>query len=192
MAESVAGLRRAEWLDVMATPGFIGLPQEEAERLLGAVEVLALREKPGDPALLPLVTFTAIHYNYSWFSHVPPAKKAGAHAQRSLGIQDALGARDGLLFLDPSIAEVVRDALLRRVGFVGGQYLRLAGLFNAAHEPQDACVGLIYIAKLRQPGVACHDAALEEVLFYGNGDLRQARDEFDACSRALIDNLHAL
>lgn len=190
--DRVLAVRRDALLDVLPSAGFVGLPEEEAERLLGAIEVCSVTraELANDSTWQPLVTYTAVHYNYSWFSYELTA--AEKPSERRLGLCAALAASDELLFLDPRIEPRVRGTLERQLCFVGGYHLRLAGVLHSVPDARGAPPGLMYVAKLRQPGVTSQDARLQAVRNLGNGQLREERATFDAWSRALIDNLHAL
>jgi hypothetical protein len=156
---------------------FVALPREEIERLHAAIEVRDASREPAEGDLR-LVACAAVHFNYSWLTY----QRAGA---RSLGIEVEIG-RDGRapLFLDDEIQGDVERALTARGAAQGKIDVRLGGLLIA----QDR-LGLLYLARLRQPDVA--QTGLEGLRFSGNGDLRQERAQFDAWSQVLIDNLVA-
>jgi hypothetical protein len=196
MHARILTVRRDELRDLLRSPGFVGLPREEAERLHGALELHALEESDARVATTHarLVTFTAIHYNYAWFSY---EQRTSGDAEagfgvRWLGLCDVLAASDDLpLFLDERIQAAAQATLLRRVHIDGGSHVRLAGVLPVGLDA-DACLALVYVARLRQPGVEPQDPSLHAVRWFGHEDLRQQRAAFEARSQALIDHLHAL
>lgn len=174
----VADLKRV----ILNEGPFVALPREEIERLHAAIEVYEADRKPAEGELR-LVAYAAVHFNYSWLTY----QRAGA---RALGMEIELGRGGRVpLFLDDEVQADVERALTAwvapRVAAAGKIDLRLGGLLIAPDR-----LGLLYLARLRQPGVA--GSGLEGLRFCGNGDLRQERARFDAWSQVLIDNLGAL
>lgn len=148
-----------------------------------------------DSTWMQLWTCTVIHYNYSWLTHAPTdALVAGKpHKHRTLGIGGELKAKGSIpLFLDDELkASVVRG--LDEKGISRDRYeLRLAGLLHDdSSETTRAHLGLVYIARLRRPGLEGCEHVLSSIRFCGTGELQSACDQFDAWSRILIDHLLA-
>lgn len=181
MSEQVLAVRAEEYTEQVGARPFIGLPEEELERLHATVEVLVLdrAQATHDPAYLPLRTFTAIHYNYSWLTFVRSPKSLGIGAW----IEAASG--DPPAFLDHAFESVARREIENAVVLQAPCEWRLAGLIH------DGQLGLVYVARLRQRAVEARDPARDRLRFYGNGELSFDRAAFDAWSQLLIDNLHA-
>jgi hypothetical protein len=173
MSEKILVVRAEEYVQQVGSRAFVGLPREEAERLHGCVEVLAIDRgrAAAEPSFLPLLTFTAIHYNYSWLTF-----EAGP---RSLGIRAPLYA-DGEApsFLDDALQASAQRAVESAIALGEPCQWRLAGLIQ-----QDA-LGLVYVARLPR--------RIESTLrSSGHGELSMEREQFEPWSRLLIDNLHA-
>lgn len=133
-------MRSDEYLKHVGSRPFAALPREEIERRYGSVEVRVLdRGAVGERSdYLPLVTYTAAHYNYTWLTY--------QRAQRSLGVSGLVPA-DGEppLFLDESLQSSARREMERAAVLSAPVEWRLAGLINDGQR-----LGLVYIAKLRQ------------------------------------------
>ena len=161
---------------------FMGLPREEIERLHASVEVRALapNEQNVGSAYLPLATYTAFHYNYTWITF--------RREQRSLGIGGPVRVNGEVpLFLDETFERAAR-AEVEKAKLLGAPAdWRLAGLIHAEDR-----LGLVYIARLRQRWSAEHNLGAEPLVCCRNGELLTERPNFDAWSQILIDNLASL
>jgi len=172
-------VRADEYKQLLGEHAFIGLPREEVERLYGGLEVHAMERAvvERDDELLALVTLTALHYNYSWLSI--------EGRPRSLGIVGELLAEgEPPLFLDESLGQVAQRSLASFIEPPDAAQWRLAGLIRARR------LALVYVARLRQPGVVPREGS--RVRFSGHLELRAARAEFDHFSQLLIDNQAAM
>ena len=98
-------MRTADYVEEVGTSPYIGLPREEIERLHGRVEVHSLTPDElvqEGSSYLALMTYTAVHYNYSWLTF--------ERAERSLGFSAAVFG-DPPIFLDASFERVARRSL---------------------------------------------------------------------------------
>ena len=198
MGEKVLVVRSDELPRPLVGQRFKALPEEEILRHHGSVEVVALDRNlaEGDPSYRQLVTCTALHHNYRWLTHAHPSTGdalASAH-QRSLIVSDVIRAGDRTpLFLDDRFAVAAACTVDGAVLIAGGYDLWLAGLIdNACNEFGRTPLGLVYVARLKQPGAAPRDPGISDIAFCGNGDLRIEHDRFEPWSRILIDHLDAL
>ena len=198
MGDKVLVVRSNELARQLARRRFTALPEEELLRHHAAVEVLALERDlaEGDPTYRRLVACTMIHHNYSWLTH---AHRKGVEAEsspgpRSLIISEPMRAGDRVpLFLDDALAIAATRSVEAAVATPDGYDLRLAGLIDDdSHGLGHTHLGLVYVARLKRPGVAPHERALADIVFCGTGDLRAERDRFEPWSQILIDHLDAL
>ena len=175
---------------VRARP-FLALPREEIQRLHASVEVLPVDDDAaeGTATSKRLVTFTVVHHNYSWLTYTRRQQEP-----RWLGIMGPAHThgQPGLFLDDDMTAAACRcvDAeLATRARFE----IRLAGLINDDEtEFGRGHLGLVYVARLRQPGVETHGRAVAEPRFCGSGELVLSHDQFERWSQVLIQNLQAL
>jgi hypothetical protein len=181
MSNRILAVPTAELNDLLGARRFLGLPAEEAERLYASIEVLAV--EPGDdPAVTPLVAFTAVHYNYSWLTY-----RDGGSSARAIGMGSAIAAQaHECLFLDESMKAAASRQLAAAIATPSSYVLRFAGLLHDGRH-----LGLVYLARLRQPGAESRDARIASIRFCGNGDLQRSRAEFEPWSQTFIDNLSA-
>lgn len=198
MGEQILVVRADELKKRIDFQRFLALPEEEIHKLYASVEVFAMdRDKAEhDPTYKQLVAYTAIHYNYSWLTYRRGSSlgEARLHGNRSMGIGGHINADDHAnLFLDDHLKvaayrEVDEEVIIRE------KYdLRLAGLLNDdSNDVGRVHLGLVYVARLRQPDVEKREKGIAQIRFCGNGDLQQEREEFETWSQILIDNLHAL
>lgn len=180
MVEQVLAVRAEEYLQQVGAPPFIGLPKEEIERLHASVEVLVLDRATAtlDATYLPIRTYSAIHYNYSWLTFV--------RGPKSLGIGDVVRAEaEAPAFLDRALEAIARREVERAVELQAPCEWRLAGLIR------DGQLGLVYVGRLRQRAVAARNPARDRLQFCGNGELLFDRASFEPWSQLLIDNLQA-
>lgn len=79
MVEQVLAVRAEAYVQQVGARPFIGLPKEEIDRLHGSIEVLVLDRAAAmlDATYLPIQTYSAIHYNYSWLTFVREPKSLG-------------------------------------------------------------------------------------------------------------------
>jgi len=162
---------------------FLGLPEEEIQRLFASIEVHAMDREGAarDPSCLQLVTYTAIHFNHLWVTCLRGPR-------RSMGIRAHLQAdHQSHLFLDDHPKLAARREAEQAIPHQACD-LRLAGLIQ---EEAGGDLGLVYVAKLRQ-AVPLTELAVPEARLGGHGDLQRERDQFEIWSQILIDNLHAL
>jgi hypothetical protein len=182
VSESILAVRADEYLKQVGAAPFVALPREEIERLYGSVELHVLRRDALDqsPWCLPLVTYTAAHYNYTWLTY--------RRAQRSLGVSGLVPA-DGEppLFLDESLQSSARRELEGADALSAPVEWRLAGLINDGRR-----LGLVYIAKLRQRWSPEQNRSAVRMQCCGKGELLTQRHEFEPWSQLLIDNLTSL
>jgi len=197
MAEKILVVHAAALRQLIAFEYFKALPAEEIERLHGAIEVVAMdRDLAGsDPGCKQLVTYTAVHYNYSWLTHLPGGAldQAGQRTRRALGVGAPLLASDReVVFLDQELQAAAARAVDSTFTFGDRFELRLAGLLdNDDDEASRPYLGLVYVARLLRPGASACAEGIAQVRFFGNGELQMQRDEFDPWSQILIDNLPA-
>lgn len=193
MTDAVFVVRSHELAALIGSRGFLALPREEIGHYCGAIEVLSAERARAaqDPTLTQLVTYTVIHYNYAWFTY---QRRDALDPPRSLGLVGSIEAAGrSLLFLDECTEA---DALRTLRGSVMTRDecdLRLAGVITGEAESGGApLAGLVYVARLRQPGVDSCNPQIAGVAFSGKLELEHERAQFDRWSRALIDKLHAL
>lgn len=181
MSNRVLAVHTAELNRLLCARRFLGLPAEEAERLYASIEVLAM--EPGDnPAVTPLVAFTAVHYNYSWLTY-----QRGGSTDRAIGIGSVIAAHaHECLFLDDKMKTAASRQLGAAIATPGSYALRFAGLLHDGRH-----LGLVYVARLRQPGAESRDARIASIRFCGNGDLQRSRADYEPWSQTFIDNLSA-
>lgn len=180
-------VRSADLDAALAFEGFAGLPREEVERLHGRVEVLRAGE--AEPCL-PLFALCVAHYNYNWLVLTP---RPGA-LYWSLCLSRPLTAAGAELpsFLDERMDAAAREAVDAYIPREDYSF-RCAGLLRAAPVGADALMlGVVYLARLHRRGTECLAAHTRHAEFWGNGELLQRREQFDAPSQILIDNLTAL
>jgi hypothetical protein len=180
MGARVLAVRAEDYVREVGEQPFIALPGEEIERLYGTLEVLRLEN--ADPAYLPLATFTAIHYNYSWLTVL--------REQRSLGIGAAIQPEreaPPLPFLDHAFEQFARREVGSAIVLDDSWQWRMAGLINDGRQ-----LSLVYIVRLRQRELEPRALDRASIRFSGNGELHFARAEFEPWSQLLIENLHAL
>ncbi len=180
---------------VIGARPFVALPQEEIDRLHGSIEVDVTKQSEAiaNPSLLQLVAITVMHYNYSWFSS--SGLLSGMMSEdnaASLGLMNYIqpdGYND--IFLDESLKAAAASIVNNSVETEAGYNIRLAGMLYDNSPQFEKYFGLVFIARLRQPGVTPkgQDAGIH---FYGSGELQQNRDWFNSWSRILIDHLVAL
>jgi hypothetical protein len=176
MSDHVWVIRTQDYLEQVGDQPFIGLPREEIDRLYGAIAVLRLDRVSAsrDDTYLPLVTFSALHYNYAWVTR-----------PHMLGMPAAIPADgEAPVFLDAAY-DVFARRELERLFVLPPCELRLAGLLRADQ------LGLVYIARLRQRDIESRETNAA-IRVRGNNELGFARAEFEPWSQLLIDNLHAL
>jgi hypothetical protein len=182
VSERILAVREDEYLDRVGPARFAALPREEIERLYGSVELHvlgrdALVERSG---YLPLVTYTATHYNYTWLTY--------QRAERSLGVSGFVLA-DGKspLFLDESLQSSARLEMERAKVVSAPVDWRLAGLINDSER-----LAVVYIARLRQHWSPEQNRSAVRVQCCNNGELLTERRQFEPWSQLLIDNLSSL
>ena len=182
MSEQVLAVRADEYLERVGSQRFVALPREEIERLYGSVELHVLGRDALDATAdyLPLVTYTAAHYNYTWLTY--------ERAQRSLGVSGlVLADGDPPLFLDESLQSSARREMERAEALSAPVDWRLAGLINDGQR-----LGLVYIAKLRQRWSPEQNRSAVRVQCCNNGELLTMRRQFEPWSQLLIDNMPSL
>jgi len=183
MAEQVLVVRADEARRQLGLQRFLGLPEEEIQRLYASIEVhvMAREAAARDSSSLQLVTYTVIHFNHVWLTCLRGPR-------RSLGIRAHLQAdHQSHLFLDDHPKLAARRDAEQAVPHQACD-LRLAGLIQ---EEAGGDLGLVYVAKLRQ-AVSLGELTVPEARLCGHGDLQRERDQFETWSQILIDNLHAL
>jgi predicted NUDIX family phosphoesterase len=198
MRDTVLAVRRRDLASRVRIAHFLALPSQEVHRLYAAVEVVVVERGTveRDPEYQALVTYTAVHHNHSWLTY---ARVAGPCAnprvpQRSLGVPGDITAEDGThIFLDDWFAVAALDSARQAVVVGDTSDVRLAGLI-ADPSNADTCqpLGLVYVARLREPKAVERPGRSESVRFCGPGELRGQRELFDGWSRILIDHLDAL
>ncbi len=182
LSEPILAVRADEYLAHVGPQRFAALPREEIERLYGRVELHVLERDAPDQGSghLPLVTYTAAHYNYTWLTY--------QRAQRSLGVSGfVLADGEPPLFLDESLQSSARREMERAEVLSAPVDWRLAGLINDGHR-----LGLVYVARLRQRWSPEQDRSAVRVQCCNNGELLTERREFEPWSQLLIDNLPSL
>jgi hypothetical protein len=133
---NILAVRAHDYAQQVSPLPFIGLPREELERLLGAVEVLSLA-KP-EPGYLPLTAYAALHYNYRWLAELD--------GPGSLGKQVPLHTTaEPPLFLDDKLHNLARTTLAAAgLPDVPCDW-RCAGIAQHADT-----LALVYVVRLRQ------------------------------------------
>lgn len=198
MTDPVCVVRTEELYKLIGSQPFLALPSEEVGRYYGAIEVLAVESPRAeqDPALTRLVTYTVIHHNYAWFTYerAVALDRARPSPTRSLGLVGSLVPDgDGMLFLEESAAQHALRSLDSSVITKDKCDLRFAGMVQGDVEAEHgALLGLVHVARLRQPGVEPRDPAMCGVRFCGPLELEDEREQFDAWSQHIITKLHAL
>ncbi len=185
VTERILAVRTSEYLEQVGHQRYVGLPREEIERLYACVELHSLSWEDLNRAgasYLRLMTFTAVHYNYTWLTYERTERSLGVSASVSSGDRDG----DIPLFLDESLELAARSALEQSRVISAPVDWRLAGLI------QDGALGLVYIARLRQHWSANQNRSGERVTCCNNGEVQTDRHRFDAWSQLLIDNLPSL
>lgn len=184
LPERVLAVRAADYLEHVGANRYVGLPREELERLYGSVEVHALTaDELGrqSASYLTLMTYTVVHYNYTWLTF--------ERAERSLGLAVTVSVPSGAeppLFLDDVFERTARRSLEESKVVSSPVDWRLAGLI---YEGQ---LGLAYIARLRQHWSPEENRSDARVKRCNNGELQTDRRQFDAGSQILIDNLASI
>jgi hypothetical protein len=182
--ERILAVRAAEYLQQVGVQRYVGLPREEIERLHASVELHALTsdELNRDRAsYLPLVTYTAVHYNYTWFTY--------ERTERSLGVSAPVYSEgEPPLFLDESLELAARRELESARVVSAPVDWRLAGLIHAG----DGQLGLVYIARLRSHWSPEQNRSAGKVTCCNSGELTTERHRFEPWSQLLIDNLQSL
>ena len=182
MSEQILAVREDEYLEHVGLQRFVALPREEIERLFGSLELHVLGRDASNQSSghLPLVTYTAAHYNYTWLTY--------QRAQRSLGVSGfVLADGEPLLFLDESLQLSARREMERVEVLSAPAEWRLAGLIN-----DDQRLGLVYIAKLSQRWSPEQNRSAGRVECCNNGELLTERRQFEPWSQLLIDHLPSL
>lgn len=180
--ERFLAVRASEYQEQIGHQRYVGLPREEIERLYASVELHALAPDElnrESSSYLALMTFTAVHYNYTWLTY--------EGAERSLGVSAPVASDSEIpLFLDDSLELSSRRALEDTKVVSAPVDWRLAGLIH------DGKLGLIYIARLRQHWSADQNRSAARVTCCNNGELHTERHRFDRWSQLLIANLASL
>lgn len=175
---------------------FLGLPKEEIERYHATVDVHLLdREQvENDPAYKKLICCVAIHFNYNWLTCRRTNGPFGLNAGLSMGLYGSVESGNQVnLFLDESYQSSVHKLLEREIQISGKYHVRLAGILNDDSEDFGRKhFGLVYVAKLSQPGVEGCGKGIADISFSGTGELQMNKDLYDPWSRMLIDNIAAL
>jgi predicted NUDIX family phosphoesterase len=118
------------------------------------------------------------------------ARKKGAPSARFFGHIQPEGYND--IFLDESLKNAAAAIVDRHLEIGAGYDLRLSGLLcDDSAESGNLRLGLVFISRLRQPGVIDRSKGEAGICFYGIGDMRQNRERFNTWSRILIDHLDA-
>jgi hypothetical protein len=182
MSQRLLAVRASEYLEQVGHHRYVGLPREEIERLHGSVELHALTADELNRAgssYLTLMTFTAVHYNYTWLTY--------ERSERSLGVSAPI-SNDGEtpLFLDASLELAARRALEDASVVSSPLDWRLAGLIHEGN------LGLVYIARLRQHWSPDQNRSSGRVVCCNNGELQTERHRFDRWSQLLIANVASL
>jgi len=170
----------------LAFRGFLGLPAEELALLYASIEVFTVDPQiaAADPTLTQLTACTVIHHNRCWLTY-----ETGSGG-RSMRIGRAIESNEPFLFLDDGLQAVALRQADEQADLSRRSDVRLAGLLRTEAEAQVRQLGLVYVARLRQPGIETR--GIVSLRFCGEEDLRQSRAEFEPWSRVLIDSLHAL
>lgn len=182
MQDPVWAVSKSAYLESVGRQRFMGLPQEEVDRLRGAVDVVAVgaQECEGHPDWLPLCTYTVVHYNYVWFTTTQPP--------RALGYRKWLSAEGSApLFLGEALQRAAWDVVTERFSVAPPTHLRLAGLFNDGQY-----LALVYVARLPQRKIAPLHAEGENYGFCGNQELQMEKATFEPLGQTLIDHLACL
>lgn len=169
-SHKILAVRTEEYVQQVTPLPFIGLPREEIDRLLGAIEVLTLDRADAD--VLPLSAYAVMHYNYAWLT--------GLDGPGTLGKRVPLRAAgdEAPLFLDDALLTLARGDL-ESAGLSDAPCdWRCAGLIH-----DEAQLALVFVVRLRQR---------PDVRTRGNGELQFGRARYDAFGQLLIDNLPAL
>ena len=180
--ERILAVRTAEYLQQVGTQRYAGLPREEIERLYASVELHALTSDEltrESSSYLPVVTYTAVHYNYTWLTY--------ERAERSLGVSGPVYSEgEPPLFLDESLELAARRELENARVVAAPVDWRLAGLIH------DGQLGLVYIARLRSHWSPEQNRSAGRVTCCNSGELKTERHRFEPWSQLLIDNLPSL
>jgi predicted NUDIX family phosphoesterase len=196
MSEPVLTVHTADLNALFGSRPFIALPQEEIDRLHASIEVSVTEHELAeqDPSITQLMAFVAIHHNYSWLTCCSSdSPEQEAHA-RSVGFAGHLHPEgNNGLFLDESLNASAREVIDKCLAVPMGYDIRLAGLLcdGSTRFGRMHC-GLVYVARLRQPGVEDLRKGESQIRFCGTEELRQERNRFEAWSRMVIDHLIAL
>ncbi|MBN1761346.1 MAG: DUF1232 domain-containing protein [Chitinispirillaceae bacterium] len=95
-------------------------------------------------------------------------------------------------YLDESIRTTAAAIVNERFEIKAEYDLRLSGLLHdSATAFGNSHLGLVYVAKLRQPGIIDKRSSGTGIRFSGIGEIRQNREKFDSRNRILIDHLTA-
>ena len=189
MDEKILTVRTQEFEEIIGLRPFKALPQEEIDRLYGSIEVNMTEHTLAEqnPSLLQLMVVTAFHYNYSWLISSGEINEKKTETTLSMCFVNHIQS-DGYddIFLDESIKRVASSTANHHIDIASAYDLRLAGLLlDKLH------LGLVYIFRLRQPGVIDRRNGEATIRFCGTGEIQQNRDRFDSWSRVLIDHLDA-
>jgi predicted NUDIX family phosphoesterase len=196
MDEKILVVNTHEFEQKVGNRPFLALPQEEVDRLYACIEVMAMDADVAakENSVRVLVSDTVLHHNYSWlaYDHVAGVSERNELGKRTMIVPGQLFAESGdsLLFLDSSLRNSVRRQLDEVFGLPQGYEMRLVGLLNDGAGNR-APVGLVYVARLRQPGVITTENSPSQIRWSGSGQLSQEHDAYDAKTQILIDHLQA-
>ncbi len=191
MSSVIQTVNEHEFEQTIGKRPFVALPQEEIDRLYGAIEVFPVHqnEVAGKSGCLPLCLFVIAHHNYTWMT----CKKKGC-STLSLGFSGwLLSQPNGDVFLGESITVQARSIFDAHVRLKGPYDVRIAGLMY--DESTDFCSprsGITCICRLRQPDRVEPVKEDIDIGYMGNGELLQKQNLFDDWSRIVIGNSVAL
>jgi hypothetical protein len=191
MSSVIQTVNEHEFEKTVGKRPFVALPQEEIDRLYGAIEVFPVHQnevavKSGG---IPLCLFVVAHHNYTWMT----CKKKGRNTL-SLGFSGwLLSQPNGDIFLDESIAAQAGSIFDAHVRSKGPYDVRIAGLmYDASTKFGSPRLGITCICRLRQPDRVEPVKDDLEIGRMGNGELLQKQNLFDDWSRIVIGNSVAL
>ena len=191
MSSVIQTVNEHEFEQTVGKRPFVALPQEEIDRLYGAIEVVPVHqnEVAGKSGCLPLCLFVIAHHNYTWMT----CRKKGSNTL-SLGFFDnVLSQPDGDVFLGESITAQARNVFDGHVRSNGPYDVRIAGLmYDASTKIGSPRIEIACICRLRQADTVEPVEDDLDIGRMGNGELLQKQNLFDDWSRIVIENSVAL
>lgn len=191
MLSDVQAVNADEFERIIGKRPFVALPQEEIDRLYGAIEVFPVNRNEGDGTDddIRLSLFVVAHYNYTWMTCIQKGTDS-----LSLGFSSRLLSKPGGdIFLCESITTEAKKVFDENVRANGMYDVRIAGLvYDESSAGSQTHLGITCICRLRQTFQAKPGNDDLEIGIMGNGELLQKQHRFDKWSRIVIDHIVAM